>query len=183
MMMSTGGGAVDGAATHCEPPLVSLASWFLYGFIAPYAWTRKNQPVNRLVENPVGAVRFSFFTRRSGRAETCGCFLPSTANGGLASAPPTRNPFMNLWVKALAWRTPQDRVRARGRGLCSPNAQIHYSRLPGSCQWKTGKFSRFGRFWKKGPPRFSQTGEHSSGAANSSRCSSGRTPSLSGSRL
>ncbi len=32
-----------------------------------------------LVKYPVSAVNLCFFTRRSGRAETCDCFLPSPA--------------------------------------------------------------------------------------------------------
>lgn len=68
---------------------------------------------------PVSAVRSSFFTRRSGRAEACGRLLSSPHNGGLTSATPTRRPFVKMWVKAETWRTPQDTFKSNGE---------HYSR-------------------------------------------------------
>ena len=54
-----------------------------------------------MLKYPMSAVNLCFFTRRSGRAETCGCLLPSPGeNRGHDICIPTRNPFMNLWVKA-----------------------------------------------------------------------------------
>ena len=54
-----------------------------------------------MLKYPMSAVNLCFFTRRSGRAETCGCLLPSPGeNRGPDICIPTRNPFMNLWVKA-----------------------------------------------------------------------------------
>ena len=81
---------------------------------------------------PASAVRRCFFTRRSGRAETCGRLLPSPGDqrsGAWHPRKPTRNPFLNLWVKAQAWRTPQD------------NHWEHYSRRACRCQRGTGRFS------------------------------------------
>ena len=82
---------------------------------------------------PASAVRRYFFTRRSGRAETCGRLLPSPGDqrsGAWHPRKPTRNPFLNLWVKAQAWRTPQD------------NHWRYYSRRARHCQRGTGRFSR-----------------------------------------
>ena len=82
---------------------------------------------------PASAVRRCFFTRRSGRAETCGRLLPSPGDqrsGAWHPRKPTRNPFLNLWVKAQAWRTPQD------------NHCEHYSRRARHCQRGISRFSR-----------------------------------------
>ena len=54
------------------------------------------------------AVRFRFFTRRSGRTETCGYLLSSTRRRPDIRTP-TRNPFVKMSVKAITWRTPQER--------------------------------------------------------------------------
>ena len=47
---------------------------------------KKWKPKKDFLKNPVNAARLCFITRRSGRAETCGRLLSSTANGGLTAA-------------------------------------------------------------------------------------------------
>ena len=57
---------------------------------------------------PMSAVDLCFFTRRSGRAETCDCLLPSPGeNRGHDIRTSTRNPFLNLWVKAQTGAHPR----------------------------------------------------------------------------
>lgn len=72
------------------------------------------------------AVRHRFFTRRSGRTETCGDLLPSPDKRGPDIRQPTRNPFVKMWVKAI--------TEAHIPGYISLWYKEHYSGLRPVCQ-------------------------------------------------
>lgn len=76
-----------------------------------------------MLKYPMSAVNLCFFTRRSGRAETCDCLLPSPGeNRGPDICIPTRNPFMKLWVKAQINAHP--RIYSVFSGACATDNLI-----------------------------------------------------------
>ena len=75
---------------------------------------------------PMSAVRRRFFTRLSGRTETCGDLLPSPDKWGPDICRPTRNPFVKLWVKAT--------TVAHTPGYAQPRYTVNYSGFGLNCQ-------------------------------------------------
>lgn len=84
-----------------HPPIFNAEPRRVRGFFA--SKNKNPRPKSRKVSHECRSLRF--FTRRSGRAETCRYLLPSPRLRGLDIHRPTRNPFVMMWVKTTAWRT------------------------------------------------------------------------------
>ena len=91
--------------------------------------SRMPPPKNELSRKCRSPLLFHPPLRQGGDLRLFAAFPWRSGIGGMASTKPTRNPFLNLWVKAQAWRTPQD------------NHWEHYSRRACRCQRGTGRFS------------------------------------------
>jgi len=93
-----------------------------------------------MLKYPMSAVGLCFFTRRSGRAETCGCLLSSPGEQvrGLDICIPTRNPFVKLWVKAQTNAHP--RIHILFFAALFRCRQFNYMRLKVESQVLTSKF-------------------------------------------
>ena len=125
----------------------------------------QKKSIRRMLIYPMSAVDLCFFTRRSGRTETCDCLLTSPGeNRGHGIHISTRNPFLNLWVKAQTGAHP--RINARFGALSAlPSIPLY-----AAARQMSSPLRRFGLFFRQIPPAVFRAARRRAAAGGSRRC-------------